>query len=249
MVAGYIPRHDTQFEPRTRMSGLNCNMAAAADVGRFYSLGKIDHNHQWYRDRAQNPDGSQDKSGGTHIYQAAEVLDDAGIPSTVYDSDDRRTIISVRKELTAGNVIIAHGDNGSLPRGERGEISPSFTGLHSVDAVKYSASKGYLIGDGLSQDYNWWSEPVMNAYMRDFPGGGFTYLVVKPRRIKAKADYASVRREPNRQHAPIGRITGRSRTHYGSIVVGEAVGRNRNWYRVWWNGRIAYVHSSVTVQV
>ena len=41
----FLPRHDTQYEPRTWSSGLDCNMAAAADMARYVSLGLVDHGH------------------------------------------------------------------------------------------------------------------------------------------------------------------------------------------------------------
>lgn len=241
----YLPRHDTQFEPRTAFSGRDCNMAAAADAARFWSLGLKDRNHQWYRDHAQNPDGSPDRDGGTNIAQAQEVLDDIGVPSTIYDATDGRDFGDVRTALKAGSVVIAHGDYGSVPRGERGEIDPSFTGLHSVVFARWSSANGVQVGDGLSDAWEWWSEADASRYMRDFPGTGYTYLVVRPRKLQAKVAKANVRRTASTSSAVLGQITPTSRLHYGGIVAGGYVGSNRNWYRVYYRGQIAYIHTSV----
>ena len=245
----YLPRHDTQFEPRTVMSGRNCNMSAASDAARFWSLGLIDHHHQWFRDRAENPDGSRDTQGGTNILQAAEVLGDAGIPTTVYDATDGRDFADVRASIRSGSYVIAHGDYGSIPVGERGEISPLFAGLHSVGFARWSPVNGVLVGDGLSDAWEWWSEANASRYMRDFPGGGYTYLVVRPRRLSAKAGKANVRASMSTTAKVLGQITTSSRLHYGGLQRGGYVGGNRSWYRVYYRGQIAYVHSSVAKPV
>ena len=70
-MAIYLPRHDTQFEPRTWSSPLDCNMNAAADMARYVTLGLKDHRHNWYRDQ------TGDKVGGTNIAQAQDVLEQA----------------------------------------------------------------------------------------------------------------------------------------------------------------------------
>lgn len=244
----YLPRHDTQYEPRTTFSGRNCNMAAAADAARFWSLGLIDHNHQWFRDHAQEPDGSRDTSGGTNITQAAEVLGDAGIPSTIYDAADGKGIADVRAFVRAGSFVIAHGDYGSVPRYERGEIAPDFTGYHSVGFARHTAA-GFQVGDGLSDAWEWWPDAIANAYMRDFPGGGYTFLVVRPRKLAAKVPKANVRTAMSTSAKVLGQITPSSRIHFGGIQRGGYVGANRSWYRVFYRGQIAYVHTSVAKPV
>lgn len=245
MASTYLPDHDSQFQPRTAFSGRNCNMAAAADAARFWSLGLINHNHQWYRDHAQNPDGSADRSGGTTIAQAAEVLDDAGVPSNHYDALDGKGLLDVRVALRTGKGIIAHGDVGSIPRGDRGEIDPDFTGLHSVWIPPRFNATGVLVGDGLSTSYEWWSWDALNRYLRDFPGGGYTYLTVTPRRLRAKGTVANVRPSASKLNAPIGTISRTSRIHVGGVVLGQYIGSNRRWFRVFYKGQIGYVHTSV----
>ena len=245
----YLPRHDTQYEPRTAFSGRDCNMAAAADAARFWSLGLIDHNHQWYRDHAENPDGTRDTSGGTNITQAAEVLGDVGIPSTIYDATDGRDFGDVRVALRAGFYVIAHGDYGSVPRAERGEIAPGFSGLHSVGFARWSPVNGVQVGDGLSDAWEWWSEAVASRYMRDFPGIGYTYLVVRPRKLAAKVPRANVRKTMSTSSAVLGQITPSSRLHFGGIQRGGYVGSNRSWFRVFFKGQIGYVHTSVAKPV
>lgn len=239
----YEPRHDTQFEPRTWSSGLDCNMAAAADVARFWSLGGIDHKHDWYRAL------SGDKEGGTNIDQAHDVLERAGVQvQAVYDGSDGQSWDDVARELSAGHMIISHGDYGSVPRSLRGPIDRTFTGYHSVAFGRITTidrESVVRVGDGLSDPWAWWPVSVANAYMRDFPGGGYTYLVIVPRRLAAKVAVANVRPAANRTRAPFARITPKSRIHVGGTVRGERIGTNATWYRVWTKGRIGYVHSSV----
>lgn len=245
----YLPRHDTQYEPRTWSSSTDCNMAAAADVGRFWSLELIDHTHDWYRARALDASGQPDRTGGTNIDQAHDVLEKAGVSvRVVYDALDGRDWSDVVRELQTGSMVIAHGDYGSVPRPLRGPIDRSFTGLHSVALGRVTTIEGVSnvrVGDGLSDAWVWWPVSVASAYMRDFPGGGYTYLVVTPRRLAAKVPVANVRPEPNRRRPRYATISPRSRVHVGGTVRGESIGGNATWYRVWHQNRIGYVHSSV----
>ena len=239
----YEPRHDTQYEPRTWSSSLDCNMAAAADVARFYSLGLIDHGHDYYRKL------TGDSSGGTNIDQAHDVLEKAGVQvAAVYDALDGKTWADVRAALTGGSMVIAHGDYGTVPRALRGALDRTFQGWHSVALGRLAVitqDRSVRVGDGLSDPWTWWPEDVANAYMRDFPGGGYTYLVVTPRKLKASVPVANVRPEPNRQHPRYAVIKPTSRVHFGGTVRGEVIGHNGVWYRVWVKDRIGYVHSSV----
>lgn len=241
----YLPRHDSQYDPREPDSSLNCNMAAVADVARFYSLGLKDHNHHWYRNRAENPDGSRDNTGGTTISQAAEVLDDVGISSVYRELDDGATWLEAERRINGIGIVIAHGDYGSVPTNLRGPIDRTFTGLHSVTVHRFATVGGTrmaVIGDGLADKWTYWPVNVLYSYMRDFPGG-FTFLGVKPRLLTAQGDFANVRLTPSRELEPLDRITRKDRLHVGGIVRGEAWKDNRSWYRVWHKGRIAYVHS------
>lgn len=224
-------------------------MAAAADVARFWSLGLRDHTHDWYRARALNPDGTPDRSGGTNIDQAHDVLEKAGVQvDEVFDATDGQDWQDVARHLAAGRMIIAHGDYGTVPERLRGPLDRSFTGWHSVAFGRPTTIEGVAyvrVGDGLRDDWAWWPVTVANAYMRDFPGGGYTYLVVTPRKLAAKVPVANVRPEPNRKRARFTQITPRSRIHVGGTVVGERIGGNATWFRVWVQNRIGYVHSSV----
>jgi hypothetical protein len=242
-VTQYEPRHDTQFEPRTWSSGLDCNMAAAADVARFYSLGLIDHGHDYFRTL------SGDTVGGTNIDQAHFVLEKAGVPvHALFDAADGKGWTDVAHELDAGYMVIAHGDYGTVPVAMRGPISRTFTGLHSVAFGRITTidrESVVRVGDGLADPWVWWPVSVASAYMRDFPGNGFTYLVVAPRHLCARVRVANVRPEASRAHARFATITPTTRVHMGGTVKGESIGGNAVWYRVWAKGRIGYVHSSV----
>ena len=236
-MAIYLPRHDTQFEPRTWSSGLDCNMAAAADMARYVTLGLRDYGHDWYRT------ASGDREGGTNIDQAQLVLDDVGVSSTAHDADDGHSWAQVATALRRA-PIISHGDYGAVPRNLRGEISRSFEGNHSVLFHSFVGTQ-VRVGDGLSDDWMLWPEPVCRSYMANFPGGGMTYLVPVVRKIKAKVAVANVREKPTRQSRIVTRITPKSRIHGGGAVRGERIGSNATWFRVYVSGRVVYVHSSV----
>lgn len=244
----YEPRHDTQYEPRTWSSSVDCNMAASADVARFWSLGLKDHGHNWYRERCKNPDGTQDRDG-TNIDQAHNVLEIAGVTvAETFDSGDGQNWDDVRRFLESGSMVVAHGDYGTVPRALRGPIDRAFTGNHSVAFGRITTIEQDVsvhVGDGLADPWTWWPISVASAYMRDFPGGGYTFLVVTPRRLTAKVRVANVRPAPNRDRKWFTQITPRSRIHVGGTVRGERIGGNATWFRVWVQNRIGYVHSSV----
>lgn len=248
-MAKYRPRHDTQYEPREPDSPLNCNMAAAADVARFWSLGLKDFNHHQMRNRAENPDGSPDNVGGTTIEQAAEVLDDIGIDTNYKDLNDGATWGDVVTRLKGDGILIIHGDYGEVPYNLRGEISRTFTGLHSVVGHSFvDGMQNVWIGDGLSDDWVKWPYAVVQRYMAAFPGS-FTYLVARPRKLKVKAprEFANVRLTPSREFAPYDRIKPDERIHVGGRVIGQRAqsNGNRTWYRVWHLNRIGYIHTNV----
>jgi hypothetical protein len=243
----YRQRHDTQYEPITWSSGIDCNMAAAADGARYFSLGLIDHHHDYYRGLAKNPDGSQDRNG-TNITQAHAVLSHVGVPSTIYASADGHHWDYVESHISAGRNVIAHGDAGSIPKYLRGQIDKNFTGLHSVifnRIAMIQEDKSVLVGDGLAGSWTWWPTDVAKGYMEAFPGDGLTFLTIQPRRLCAKINRANVRAKPTTASAILGTIKPTSRIHEGGVVHGGSVHGNHNWYRVFYQGQIAFVHTSV----
>ena len=236
----YEPRHDTQYEPRDAYSGLDCNMAACADAARFATLRLVDRSHVYFRSL------TGDTEGGTNISEAHMALEAAGVPvAGTYDATDGKMWSDVRAALLGGSVVIAHGDYGSVPASLRGPIDRTFTGLHSVLLHRVDATHGIRVGDGLNDAWAWWPESVTKAYMADFPGGGFTYLVVTPRRLAARVPVARVRSGPSLSSGKLGTITPAARLHAGGTVIGGAVGANRTWWRVWYHDQLGYVHSSV----
>lgn len=248
----YVPRHDTQYEPRTKASPFDCNMAAAADGLRFATLGLVDRNH----DELRRLSGtywevldSNPLNDGTNIEEAETVLDHYGLITTAYTAADGRGFSSVRTAIAAGKPCIIHGDYGSVPRDLRGPIDRTFTGLHSVLGQRRAYINGewcIRIGDGLSDPWRWWPESVVERYMRDFPGTGYVYLTITPRRLAATVAKANVRAKPTRSSAVIRSITPRSRIHRGGYVKGETINGNPNWHKVYSaQGGIGYVHASV----
>jgi hypothetical protein len=237
----YLPRHDTQFEPRTGFSPWDCNMAAAADAARYWSIGLTDHDHSWYRKV------SGDTDGGTNITTASKVLDIARVSHAVYDASDGRNYADVKAALDAGRFVIAHGDYDRVPVSLRGPIDRSYEGYHSVFAAR-RRSNAVMIGDGLSDKWMLWPDTVLSSYMAAFPGGGFTYIAVRPRHLRSKSGTCNIRAEATRQSRVVSTLRGTREVHYGGFKRGESIGGNSNWDRVWEPTHgVAYVHSSVAV--
>jgi hypothetical protein len=255
MEAIYVPRHDTQFEPRTVCSGKDCNMSASADALRWWSLGLIDRNHHDLR--ALQPGGTAEctdattANDGTTIADALHVLvAHFGVTAIAYDAGDGQVWGDVTRALDRGEIVIAHGDYGSVPVMLRGPIDRLFTGLHSVVFQRRLVKSGVpvvRVGDGLSDGWIYWPETVAARYMRDWPDIGFTFLRVVSRKLKAKGSFANVRDRATRVSTVVlMRITSASRLHVGGTVLGENIGGNRTWYRVYAGTKgIGYVHSSV----
>lgn len=246
-MTGYLMRHDTQFEPRTISSSHDCNMAAAADALRWFTLGMKDRNHDQLRHDsgtyAELTDGIPGNDG-TNISDAQHALSVNGCPSTVFDELDRQLSEDVWDVLRAGGVVIAHGDYGSVPPELRGPISRRYAGLHAVLFVGMS-STGVIVADGLSDALMTWPLAVAAAYMADFPGAGCTFLAVTPRRITSRVTRANVRAQPSTLAGIRGTIGQRDKLHAGGTVIGRPVGANKTWWRVWFRGQAGYVHSSV----
>lgn len=257
MEAVYVPRHDTQYEPRTKCSPFDCNMAAAADALRFWSLGLRDKNH--HELRALQPGGTAECSDatktndGTTISEAAHVLVEMGAKVAVYDTADGQVWSDVQRALDRGEMLVVHGDYGSVPVALRGPIDRTFTGLHSVVYQRRLIRNGVpsiRVGDGLSDGWLYWPETVAKKYMVDFPGTGLQFIRVIPRKAASKSGLANVRVSPTRSSAVLTRISTTSRLHMGGAVPGESIGGNRSWYKVYAGTKgIGYVHSSVAVIV
>jgi len=246
----YRPRHDSQFEPRTKASPYDCNMAAAADALRFWSLGLIDRNHDQLRhDSGTYSEVTDDNpnNNGTNIDDAARALQKNGVETVVFHVADEQGWGDVRRALVPGSVVIAHGDYDRVPYALRGQHGKHFLGLHSVLFHHRSRTGKVCVLDGVADGpgYRYWPDDVAHAYMRKFPGTGYTYLVVTQRRLKASVARANVRKHPKLGARIRGVITPRSRVVYGGTVTGQKVGRSNKWYRVYYRGGIAYVHSSV----
>lgn len=246
-MTAYLPRHDTQYEPRTIASSHDCNMAAAADALRFFTLGMRDRNHDQMRHDSgtygELADGNQ-RNDGTNISDAQHALSVNGCPSTVFDELDRQLPEDVWDVLRAGGVVIAHGDYGSVPAALRGPISRTYTGLHAV-LFHSLTSNGVLVGDGLSEVWTTWPLSVAAAYMTDFPGMGCTFLSVMPQLVTSRVTLANVRAQPSTLAGIRGTIGPRVKLHAGGTVIGRPVGANKTWWRVWFKGSAGYVHSSV----
>lgn len=254
MEANYVPRHDTQYEPATACSKYDCNMAAAADALRWWSLGLTNRSHQDMRALqaggiAECTDVSH-LNDGTDIADALHVLvEHFGVTATAYDYTDGQTWESVLAALDRGEFVISHGVYGAVPPALRGPLSRTFTGRHSVAFQRRIVADGVpsvRVGDGLSDAWMYWPEAIARQYMLSFPGEGFTFLRVTRRNVASKGGLANVRAQPTTTSPILRRISTASRLHCGGSVIGQSIGGNRAWYRVY-AGKlgIGYVHTSV----
>lgn len=248
----YVPRHDTQYEPRTACSPYDCNMAASADALRWWSLGLQDQNHNQLR--ALQPGGTAEctdssaANNGTSVYDGLLVLQHFGVRAIAYGHYDGKTFADILGALNRGETVTAMGDYGSVPIALRGPISRNFTGGHSVffqRRISYGGQACIRVGDGLSDDWMYWPETVAKKYVDDFPGS-VQFVRIITRKLASKSGITNVRAAATRQSAILTTITTSSRLHYGGAVLGETIGTNRTWYKVYAGTKgIGYVHSSV----
>lgn len=248
MSTFYTADHDSQYEPRTVASPFDCNMAAAADAARQWSLNLIDRNHDQLRRLSGTYWEVLDANkynNGTNIAEAGRVLDSLGVRSVIRDSLDGDTFADVLTHLGRGEFVIAHGDAGSIPRELRGPIDRDFVGYHSVFLQRHAVGK-VRVGDGLGSNWILWPDAVVKAYMEAFPGSGLTYLYTIPRKITSKVGTVNLRSEPVRASNVVAVLNASSRLVCGGMVLGESIGANRNWFKVWSPvAGLGYVHTSV----
>jgi len=255
--AVYRPRFRKQLTG-SPLGNSNCGPASAATLADRWSLGAIN----------KTPDQMRvltgDVQGGTTIRQLATALAKVGVPLTIFDYDDGMDKDRFRSLVRSGVGAIANIDYSPLP--ECLEADKSFEDLHSVYVNEWAANvnlctggsgPGFLTWDpladgrraGIPKGPNWWPESVLFAALEQFPGRGWTIGTWTKRTLRKRASVSSwvwIRPKATRASTPIGRLTTQVLQH-GGTVIGESVGGDKRWYRVWVPGKgvVGYCHASV----
>lgn len=245
-MAPYVPKHKRQLTG-SELGPYNCNMAAAAMLADAMTLGLVDVTADAMRS------ASGDSAGGTDIRDAATALARYNLYPTLYDSTDALGWTGLRSAIAHDRPAVVHGDYDAIPAILKGD--KAFYGLHSVywNAI---VAGGVMVGDPLNdgrrgdipKGYVVWPESVANGYAAAFPGGPYTALIATLTRIRVRVDVANVRSGPARSAAII------THKRRGALLragiraeLGERIGGDARWYRVWLadRNRLGYMHASV----
>jgi hypothetical protein len=261
--AWYLPQFEKQLTG-SACGPYNCNMSASAMAAQQVSLGAINTSPDELRKLSGTAWECTDNShlnDGTNIKDAATALARKGVHLTIFDSTDGQDFNDVIAALKGGRFAVVHGDYDQVPTKLRGD--KDFLGLHSVFFQEYVASvtlyngtKGPAIrvGDGLNDGrragipngYVWWPVGVAKNYAVKFPGGGLTFGVIDRRRLEARVN-ANVRTKPSLSGAIIRTAPRGTDFTWGAVQIGQSVGGDRRWYRVWDSARgvVGFMHASV----
>jgi Bacterial SH3 domain len=261
--AWYLANYEKQLTG-SACGPYNCNMAASAMLAQQVSLGAINTAPDELRKLSGTAWECTDNNklnDGTNIKDAATALARKGVHLTIYDSTDGRTFTMLTSALKEGRFAVVHGDYDQVPRQLRGD--KDFLGLHSVFFHEYAAQvalyngtrgPGIRVGDGLNDGrragipngYVWWPLKVAENYAVKFPGGGLTYGLMDRRRLEARVN-ANVRTKPALSGKIIRTAPKGTDFTWGAVQIGQAVGGDRRWYRVWdtSKGVVGFMHASV----
>lgn len=243
----YRPRFKKQLTGST-LGPYNCNMASAAMLADRDTLGQLNVTSDAMRK------ASGDTSGGTSQQAAVTALAKYGITVDSYDAWDNFDIADMDAALRAGKAIGVAGDYDQLPLSLKGD--KDFFGDHRVVINEILSNGNYLVFDpiadgrrtGIPKSPLQWPRDVMRRYVLDMVGPDVWAIVLRRRRAKAKVATANIRAGAGTAYPIIGTLSGTGTLARGSKpTIGDPVGANRVWYRVWDPrvARVGYMHSSV----
>lgn len=248
----YDPRFKKQLTG-TKLARFNCNMAASAVAADRYSLGAINVSADTMRAR------SGDTEGGTTIEAAATALSSFGITLNVYDATDGATLGNMWDFIDRGHGVIVHGDYDRIPVSLRGD--KEFEGLHSVYVQEHDENDKRIkvwdsVDDGRIDQPSgtrapkgplWWPTSVLDAYAAAFPTRAIVFGDLPRRMLVARVAVANVRSGPGRSYPVIDQLRDGQRLERGHVKVGERIGGDARWFRVWSTrkGVVGYMHASV----
>ena len=239
----------------------NCGAASGAMLADQATLGLKNPTPDAFRKL------TGDYSGGLFIGTVGHVLEaHYGVGVTVYDASDGYTFEALVADLKRGRFAVVNGDYDVVPDSLSGQ--PSFNGLHAEFWHQWTTT-GIVVGDPLCdgrmlstghrapKGYVKYPLSVareyVNKYDREVPGTGIHAAVMDLKLLKARpvSPATNIRSAPTRTSSVIGAFGGTSTIVWGGTVVGEKIGNNGIWYRVWCRSasEIGYCHSSVVVRI
>jgi len=254
------PFYRAGFEKQLTGSALgsvNCNSASGAMLADQATLGLKNPTPDAFRK------ATGDHVGGMPIALIGSTLEHTyGVGVTVYDASDGYTFDKLVADLKRGKFAVVNGDYDQVPHYLAG--SRTFDGLHSEFWHRWTPT-GIVVGDplcdgrrtGIPKGYVKYPLSVARNYVekynREIPGNSIHACVMDLKRVKARpvSPNTVVRSQPTRASASIGSFGGTTTLAWGGVVIGESIGGNRTWYRVWFPAasRIGYCHSSVVTKI
>jgi hypothetical protein len=199
--------------------------------------------------------------GGLEVSQVASTCEKYGVPVHAYDWTDNLTWDQLTTFIKRGQFAVVAGDYETLPYALKGD--KNFTGDHSVlfgEIVGTKIRVGDPLNDGrrpnIPKGYIWWplseARQYVMKYTQNRPGGIYA-TVLDRRRLRARpvSPNTRVRATATRDGKVIGSFGGTTTVIYGGTVVGESIGGNRTWFRIWWpqTASFGYCHASVVARV
>lgn len=255
MTRQYRPRFRKQLTG-TPCGPANCNMAAAAMFADRQSLGIINVSPDQMREFSGTAGKCLDadpNNDGTNLRTAATALAHVGLHIELRSDIDWAAVVG---GLDIGLSFIGHGDYDRVPVGLRGD--KAFTGLHSVVFTERDAARGRILTydglddarrSGVPQGPIWWPDHVVYEYLTAFPGVALTGAFSRRRMVRPIVRLVNIRDKPTRASAIIENTMQASGEtfEYGGTVMGESIGGDRRWWRIWLplKTRLGYVHASV----
>jgi hypothetical protein len=252
------PFYRAAFEKQLTGSALgsvNCNSASGAMLADQATLGLKDPTPDQFRA------ASGDTTGGMPIATIGETLENHyGVGVTVYDGNDGFTFDQLVLALKRGQFAVVNGDYDVIPHNLAG--SKTFDEYHSEFWQAWSPT-GIIAGDplcdgrraGIPNGYVKYPLDVARKFVEQFDhevvGKSIHCAVMDLKRLKARSGVTNVRADHSTTSAVIGTIRGTTTLAWGGTVVGQSIGGNNVWYRVWYptTSRIGYCHSSVITKV
>ena len=245
MVRLYSPHAKPQLTG-TPLGHVNCNMAAAAVTADRATLGAVNVSADAMRT------ASGDKLGGTTLQGAATALAAYGVHLNIHPPQDRETLDDLWDHITNGNGVILDGDYDVVPNNLSGQ--PAFDGTHAV-YLQY-AGMHTMVWDsladgrrpGIPQSPIVWPRHIIDRFANKYPGLGISYGVITRHFLRADARTTNIRAKATRNSPIIGTFMRGAELERGRVKLGESIGGDRRWYRVWSPdaNAVGFVHASVS---
>lgn len=243
--------------PLVVTDGIDCGPVAFRHAVRRWSLGVLDYTVSQIRSAMGKP------TGQTSLYDhatAARKLLRINLP--VFDRYDSFSVAALNAHLAAGGFATALGDYDEVPVALRGDKNWLGNHLVMVNELVAGNAAAPLVYDSLDDGRRAgipkgpivWPAPVLPNYLvnlSDRRDLDVTVAIWPRRRLKARAGSANVRAGATTLSPVVGVLAAGRQIEHGGTNLGQTIGGDRRWYRVWWpdTGQVAFVHASVALEV